>query len=68
MKTTFTKRYGMLLVFFAIGSSGFAQMLQLPDCGFNLKSDVSRRVRMTDKEIHWNAPRVKEIFRHIDFF
>jgi hypothetical protein len=59
MKGTSTKMYGMLLVLFAISNSGFAQMLQLPDGGVNLKSKVGRRVGMTDIEINWNAPGVK---------
>ena len=46
-----------LLILFS--SDLFAQAIQLPDGGVNLRSMAGRRVGVTDIEIRWNAPGVK---------
>lgn len=59
MKTHGTYKYSLAILLAMMFNISFAQLLQLPDGGVNLKSMTGRRVGVTDIEIHWNAPGVK---------
>lgn len=59
MKIQFTNKYSLAILLALIFNTSFAQLLQLPDGGVNLKSMTGRRVGVTDIEIRWNAPGVK---------
>ncbi|HRG78840.1 MAG TPA: DUF2911 domain-containing protein [Cyclobacteriaceae bacterium] len=59
MKTHVTYKYSLAILLAMMFNISFAQLLQLPDGGVNLKSMTGRRVGVTDIEIHWNAPGVK---------
>ena len=59
MKTHGTYKYSLAILLAMMFNISFAQLLQLPDGGVNLKSMTGRRVGVTDIEVHWNAPGVK---------
>jgi len=59
MKTHVTYKYSLAILLAMMFNISFAQLLQLPDGGVNLKSMTGRRVGVTDIEVHWNAPGVK---------
>ncbi len=56
---SFTRLVVAALLVMVIHAAGFAQMLQLPDGGVNLKRKTGTRIGVTDIEINWNAPGVK---------